>query len=240
MTELNPASDCLLLFLDEVGHETFAGNQPYFGYGGCAVIARDYEALKLQWQAIRQLLTGSPHQPIHASEVRPTPEQFRGLKAFFEGRGFFRLAVTTTKAMTYPDHLHSMQPVVELLKKYIVQIVALTTCTSVALILESSKRGDPLIQTYFGTLEIAENGQPIPAEHCFMEKKYGEIGLEVADFIMSAAGSQTRRVIRRDSGFAKDFQDVFQAVPRILVKFCLIESVTGPDQSEEALIHELG
>ncbi|WP_316219164.1 DUF3800 domain-containing protein [Bradyrhizobium sp. SZCCHNR2026] len=240
MTELKPSSDCLLVFLDEVGHETFAGNQHYFGYGGCAVMARDYEALKLQWRAIRQLLTGGPDQPIHAYDVRPTPEQFQALKAFFAGRGFFRLGVATTKAMIYPGHLHSMQPVIELLKKYIVQIAALTTCTSVALILESSKRGDPLIQTYFGVLEISENGHSIPVEHCFMEKKYGEIGLEVADFIVSATGSQTRRFLRRDSGFAKDFQDVFQAVPRILVKFCLIESVTGPDQSEDALIHELG
>jgi hypothetical protein len=240
MTELKPSGDCLLVFLDEVGHETFAGNQHYFGYGGCAVMARDYEALKLQWRAIRQLLTGSSDHPIHASQVRPTPEQFRALREFFTGRGFFRLAVTTTKAMTYPDHLHSMQPVVELLKKYIVQIAALTTCASVALVFESSKRGDPLIQTYFGTLEISEDGRSIPVEHCFMEKKHGEIGLEVADFIVSAAGSQTRRFLRRDPGFAKDFQDVFQVAPRILVKFCLIEAVTGPDQSEEALIHQLG
>ena len=80
----------------------------------------------------------------------------------------------------------------------------------------------------------------IPVDHCFMEKKYGEIGLEVADFIVSAAGSQTRRVLRAAMGFAKDFQDVFQAVPRVLVRFCLIKFVTGPDQSEEALIHQLG
>ena len=45
MTELTPPGDCLLVFLDEVGHEAFAGNQHYFGYGGCEVMLRDYERL---------------------------------------------------------------------------------------------------------------------------------------------------------------------------------------------------
>jgi hypothetical protein len=241
MTEqLYPASDCLLIFLDEVGHEEFAGNQHYFGYGGCAVMARDYETLKQQWRTIRQLFTGKPDQPVHAAEVRPTVEQFQALKTFFAGRGFFRVAVTTTKAMSYPDHLHSMQPVVELLKKYVAKITARTPCTSVALVFEASKRGDPLLQLHFGNLELSEDGNPIAVEHCLMEKRHGEIGLEVADFIVSAAGSQTRRAVRGDAGFAKDFQDVFQSVPRFFVEFCLIQSVTGPDQSEHALVHELG
>jgi hypothetical protein len=86
MTEqLYPASDCLLIFLDEVGHEEFAGNQHYFGYRGCAVMARDYEALKQQWRTIRQLFTGNPDQPVHAAEVWPTVEQFQALKTFFVG-----------------------------------------------------------------------------------------------------------------------------------------------------------
>jgi hypothetical protein len=241
MTEpLNPTADCLLVFLDEVGHEEFAGNQHYFGYGGCAVLARDYEVLKSQWRTIRQQIAGDPDKPLHAAEVRPTADQFQALKAFFAGRGFFRVAVTTTKAMTYPDHLHSMQPVVELLKKYVARIVARTSCTSAALLFEASSRGDPLLKLHFGNLELFESGQSIPVEHCLLAKRHGEIGLEVADFIVSAAGSQTRRAVRKDEGFAKDFQDVFQSVPRILVEFCLIESVTGPDQSEQAQIRELG
>lgn len=239
MTELNPASDCLLVFLDEVGHEAFAGNQPYFGYGGCAVMARDYEALKVQWRTIRHLLTGNPDHPLHAAEARPTPEQFGTLKTFFAGRGFFRVAVSTTKAATYPDHLHSMQPVVELLRKYIAQIAALAPCSSVAVIFESSQRLDPLLQSYFGALELSEGGQTIPVEHCLCAKASGEIGLEIADFVVSAVGSQTRRALRGETGSAKDFQDVFQTVPAALVRFGLIESVTGPDQSEKALIHEL-
>lgn len=31
--ELKPAADDLLFFVDETGHETFAGNQRYYGLG---------------------------------------------------------------------------------------------------------------------------------------------------------------------------------------------------------------
>lgn len=41
--QLNYANDWLLVFLDETGNETFAGTQPYFGIGGCAVLGAHYE-----------------------------------------------------------------------------------------------------------------------------------------------------------------------------------------------------
>jgi hypothetical protein len=239
MTELIPAGDCLLVFLDETGHETFAGDQHYFGFGGCAMMVPDYEILKSEWRALRQLIAGSPDAALHAANLRPTPQQFAGLKAFFSGGRFFRLAVTATKDMTYPDHLHSAQPVMELLKKYVASIASHTPCKSVALVFESSQRGDPLLQTYFGALELADGDTMIPVEHCVCPKSTGEVGLEIADFIINAAGSETRRRMRGTPGFSKDFQDVFHSVPSPLIRFCLIDAVVGNEHAEMAHLREL-
>jgi hypothetical protein len=35
--ELKPAADDLLVFIDDTGHETFAGNQGFYGLGGCVI-----------------------------------------------------------------------------------------------------------------------------------------------------------------------------------------------------------
>jgi len=35
--ELRPDADDLLVFIDDTGHETFAGNQGFYGLGGCVV-----------------------------------------------------------------------------------------------------------------------------------------------------------------------------------------------------------
>ena len=239
MIELIAAGDCLLVFLDETGHETFAGNQPYFGFGGCAVMVPDYEMLKFKWRELRQLIAGSPDTALHAASVRPTPQQFEVLKAFFSERRFFRLAVTTTKAMIYPNHLHSVQPVMELLKKYIASIASHTPCKRVALVFESSQRGNPILQTYFGALELTDGGTTIPVEHCLCPKSSGEVGLEIADFIINAAGSETRRRMRGTHGFSRDFQDVFHSVPTPLIRFCLIDAVVGNEPAVVAHLREL-
>ncbi len=46
-----------------------------------------------------------------------------------------------------------------------------------------------------------------------MPKSVNEPGLEVADFIVSAAGSQVQRRLRGKSGLAPDFNDVFGRLP---------------------------
>ena len=73
--ELIPAADCLLVFLDESGHETFLGEQHYFSFGGCAVMVPAYERLKLEWRKLRRLINGNPDEPLHAAGLRATPTQ---------------------------------------------------------------------------------------------------------------------------------------------------------------------
>jgi hypothetical protein len=223
--ELIPANDCLLVFVDETGHETFAGDQPYYGLGGCAVMIAAYEPLKARWKDLRRLINGREDIPLHAANLKFDPAHLAALVEFFQTPAFFRLAVTTTETMEYPSYLHSVQPVMELLKKYVISIISVTPCQSVALIFEQSQRGDRLLQQYFGTLEVQEDGKPIPVEYCICPKSSAEPGLEIADFIVNAAGSETRRRARTVPGFSKDFEAVFHSVPSTLHRFCMIERV---------------
>src|SRR5262249_27465172 len=121
MTDLIAANGCLLVFVDDTGHETFAGDQPYYGLGGGAVMIEAYEPLKARWKSLRRLINGHEDLPLHASTLKPDPTHLGALVEFFRDQSFFRLAVTTTQNMDYPAHLlHSVQPVIEQLKKYVV------------------------------------------------------------------------------------------------------------------------
>src|SRR5260370_180565 len=94
--ELQFRNDWLLVFLDETGHERFAGNQPYYAVGGCALLGLHHEALKQRWREVRRLVNGSADAPLHAAELRQTPENLATVSAFFLTPGFARLAVAAT------------------------------------------------------------------------------------------------------------------------------------------------
>jgi hypothetical protein len=113
-----------------------------------------------------------------------------------------------------------------MLKKQIVSVASFSPFKSLALVFESSDRTDPLIEEMFGALELEEDGTPILVDQCFMPKSVAEPGLEIADFIVNAAASETRRRVRGTTGFAKDFQAVFHQVPKALTRFMMISEVT--------------
>jgi hypothetical protein len=65
--QLSLAADCLLVFIDETGHETFAGDQNYYGLGGCALMVGTYDVLKARWKEVRKIVNGDPEAPLHAA-----------------------------------------------------------------------------------------------------------------------------------------------------------------------------
>ena len=58
-----------------------------------------------------------------------------------------------------------------------------------------------------------------------MPKSSNEPGLEIADFIISAASSEVQRRIWGKSGHAPDFQDVFCRLPLQGCRYCQISDV---------------
>lgn len=177
---LQTEPECLLVFVDDTGHEQLAGNHLVYGLGGIAMLARRYELeVRPAWRALRSTINGDPDAPLHAGELtRPVPQEHLDATAqFFRQRSFGRFAVTTDRQISLPPDLEPMQAVLGMLKEQIVQLAALTPTTSLALIFESSARADPLLMRFFGELAIQENGRSINVEHCLMPKGSNEPGL---------------------------------------------------------------
>ena len=61
--EIKPDADDLLVFIDDTGHETFAGNQGFYGLGGCLTTGSGYEHLKPKSREVRKSssVTPRPH-----------------------------------------------------------------------------------------------------------------------------------------------------------------------------------
>jgi len=237
--ELKIHNDWLLVFMDETGHETFAGDHPYYAVGGCGIIGAHYDAVKAQWRELRRTINGDPDAPLHAADLNYAPENLVAVSEFFKLPAFARFAVSATNKTNFAVDMHAMVPVMGMLKKHIARFVSRlppTVCTSIALIFESSERGDPLVKQHFGELGLVEDERPIPTEHCFMPKSAREPGLEIADFVVSAAGTQARFYHRGKTEFAKDYQAVFHQLPPPISQFFHISEVGGSRGSHEAWV----
>ena len=208
--EIKPSAIDLLVFVDDTGHETFAGNQGFYGLGSCLAMGWGYEHLKAKWREVRMAINGDPDAPLHASDITA----FAALRAFFEGRYFFRVAATTTKSVELPPGMHPCVPVMGQLVVEIEALARLVRCERIWIILESSERADPVVKGHFGKLTSIDAVQTLPVEHRLMAKSANEPGLEVADFIVSAASSEVQRHLRGKLGHAPDFHDVFCRLSR--------------------------
>ena len=133
-----------------------------------------------------------------------------------------------------------MIAVAETIRGHIINLVGTVPCASVAIIVESSQRADPLLRERFNKLDLERGGKEIPVDYCFMPKAVNEPGLEVADFIVSAAGSFARRQAAGREGIPPDFQDVFMgSVPRRLTFFRVIDRIVGKYPDHMVYGHQL-
>lgn len=212
---LQPEADDLLVFIDETGHEIFAGNQEFYGLGACAVLGAGYPRLVAKWRQVRAVVAGDSNAALHASEMKREPKNFEALRQFFLDRSLARVAVTAAKNISLPPTIPPCVPVMGQLRKEIETIASLLPCKQVRIIVESSQRADRLVRECFDQLGSLDASYLFPVERWFMPKSSNEPGLEVADFIVSAAGSQVKRRMRGDHGHAPDFNDVFCRLPAL-------------------------
>src|SRR6202007_2819252 len=90
---LQVGPNCLLFFIDETGHETFADkNYPVFGLGGCAINSSSAAAVIAEpWRAMKAAHFGGEDVPLHANALlrsNSTPEQLAALGTFFGEQQF--------------------------------------------------------------------------------------------------------------------------------------------------------
>jgi hypothetical protein len=231
--DLTPLADDLLFFTDDTGHETFAGSQGFYGFGGCALLGAGYAHLKSRWMEVRRAINGDPAAPLHASEMPRKSANFAVLAEFFLDRSFARIAATTTKAIELPPLMHPCVPVLGQLRKDMAVVAGMLQCKRVWMIMESSQRADPIIKSCFSQLMPMNNSRALSVQKCLMPKSSNEPGLEVADFIVSAAGSQVRRRLRGQSGHASDFKEVFCRIP---IVGCWYREVVGVKVDENGVV----
>jgi hypothetical protein len=219
----------LLVFVDDTGHETFAGNQGFYGLGGCAVLGAGYPHVKERWRAVRKAINDDPDLPLHGSELEHKADNFAVLSEFFLDPSFVRIAVTTTNAVSLPPGMEPCIPVMGQLQKEIAFVAGAVPCKRVWIIVESSARADAIVQACFSQLTPIDGASLLPVVKSLMPKSSNEPGLEVADFIVSAAGSQIRRRLRGQNGHAPDFHDVFCRLPALGCRYREVSHVAVDD-----------
>jgi hypothetical protein len=217
--------DCLLVFIDETGHELFADpHYPVFGLGGCVVEGRLFDTeMDEPWQRMKDSFFDGRDRCLHAASLRrPSKRQLRALTRYFRRGNFGRIAATTSENTDFTT-AHSNHKVValSLMKSRLVEVARWMRFDSVAVIVEDSRRTNSLVAAHISIFDQVILGEgdkreTIPIRHYFAPKGVVS-GLEVADFIMHAAGGQTRARLRGRTAFQKDYSAVFRGVKERLV-----------------------
>lgn len=214
--------DMLVVFVDETGNEDYSdANNPTFGRGGIAVRGgEEYETLiKKPWRKLKRDKLGGAAKSFHATEFeqsRPTKAQITGISRFLQ-RHFWRFAVMSDAGTTLPPGVDGHRAISLVTIKFITRMVATHYgINTVALVFEASERGNELVKRDFDLVTmdlINRSGGRVEVEGVFMEKKFNEPGLEVADLVAHTAGRQRRHQLAGRAGVAKDFEQMYWHSP---------------------------
>lgn len=217
--ELTP--DTLVFFIDDTGHEALPCGHQVYGLGGCGLMASELDRLVREpWREVRRIVNGSPEIPLHASDLNVgelSNDQIGAIASFFTTQPIARVAVTVTSATKLHPDLPTVDLVTKALLNRFADIAKWILFSKLAVIIESSKRADPLVQAALANLRLEVDGAVLPADVYFMPKAVGEPALEVADFIVHTAGGQAKWKLNSRTGFRLDYKSIFHANDERLV-----------------------
>jgi len=214
---LSPST--LLIAVDDTGNESFPPSERCFGLGGCACLVGDYAALIVEpWEKMKEELFGGKGVSMHAARMRkPTEAQMQALGVFFETNHFFRFACMAAESIENVDQIPIITAVGGMLMERVLDMATASKTTAVTVIFEHSQRlNRPVYESLAGRI-ISDGVNQSPVHVHFLPKAANSASLEVADFVMHAAGGQLRRRVQgKYCPTRKDFQSVFWRVPHHL------------------------
>jgi hypothetical protein len=220
-------SETLLVAVDDTGHEGFAPTHRVFGLGGCACLVKHYgQLIDEPWKAMKAELFGGVDSPMHASsKTPPSQEQLQALGVFFTEFQFFRFAVMAAETVQNATANSLIRIVCRSLLDRVAEICAYAQPKDVALIVENSDRiQDDLIFELSG-YRIGDGEIQFEPKPYLLPKAANSSMLEVADFVIHAAGAQIRNRLQRKFGIRKDFDLVFYGVDRRLSYYVELLSI---------------
>ena len=217
-------ADTLVVAIDDTGHEEFAdANYPVFGLGGCAFLVRDYERLiATPWNYMCKKFFPHVQRPMHAVDIQhdqPTEEQLDALRHLFETFQFFRIATTVTPQTVNVTDEHFVNLVGGCMLNRIADVAKWVEFDRLFILVEESDRVGAQIMRSLTGKHIERNSARIEIELGTIPKSACEPALEVADFIIHTAGTQTRQRNNRRTQVRKDFEIIFKNVDDRLVSF---------------------
>ena len=201
---------------------------PLFGMGGCACLASSYDLLiRTPWRELKAKHFGGSDLALHASELgRPGNEQIEALAQFFLSQGFYRFYAIAKHTTTIAGPLDPYHLVARCMLERVRTIASRCVLDSIAMIFEQTDRGDLQAARIFGAYNFSyEDCTPLPVEWRRLSKSLREPGLEVADFVLHVAGSQTRDRLNGRTNWRKDFDSVFHNIDPNLVSAIEIDEV---------------
>lgn len=222
MTKLAILPDDMVFFVDETGDEGFSDpRHPVFAMGGCASFGdRVMPDIVRPWRALKESHFGGSEVPLHAASLRATQEQMEALGQYFKAGRFFRFATVFDRDTQYIGDFAWTEAFVAVFRARVSEILAkavrqpqgpgMRIPGRLVFIHEASERGDKFLQANFASFGVGIFGVPLEIERGLVPKKSGDPSLEVADFVMHAAGGQARRTRDGNRSARQDFVSVFQ------------------------------
>lgn len=223
---LDIPDSALMVGIDDTGNDFFLDRQfPVFGLGGCAIMARDYfRYLDDPWRDMKERHFGSRNTKLHAADLRsPSEEQLGALEGFFTKLPFFRfaaMAANTFENTTAETNLHLISLMA---LQQIAECAKWVRPTEIIFIIEGSQRIERDLLRHFSAYRFGNEQIEIAPKVMIASKEAGVSLVEVADFVIQAAGAQVRNRLRGFSGVRnlvrKDFETIFHKVDRRLVSY---------------------
>lgn len=225
----------LLVFIDETGDQLLKDkNFPVFGLGVCAIPSNHYsQIIDSPWRELRRKILGNEEKTLHASELeleKIPKEYIANLAEFFVIQPFKRFATIISEKTILTGNYEVYQICASVISKRITELSLQNPhLLDVALIFESSTSGNKLLSKYFRDVDFKNHGLKSKINR-FVASKGVTTGLDVADFIIQAAGAQTRNRIKGNKKFRKDFESVFKKCKPEHHYFLEITRVEEPDK----------